>query len=73
MLGEEQGEVGGRGREKKEKAKEKGKERSLRQRKRLPWLLSPVLQSPTRVLHLIINPAGEEKPFRYHSRFLWLM
>lgn len=49
MLGEEQGEVGGRGREKKEKAKEKGKERSLRQRKRLPWLLSPVLQSPTRV------------------------
>lgn len=52
MLGEEQGEVGGRGREKKEKAKEKGKERSLRQRKRrLPWLLFPVLQSPTRVLH----------------------
>lgn len=48
MVGEEQGEVGGRGREKKEKAKE----RSLRQRKRkLPWLLFPVLQSPTRVLH----------------------
>ena len=51
-MGEEQGEVGGRGREKKEKAKENRKERSLRQRNRkLPWLLFPVLQSPTRVLH----------------------